>query len=194
MRFVPYADLTLYTAAVNGDSVEKLTDGFEPSWSPDGREIAFVVGGHKGTPLGIFDLQRRSRKILLLKEMPWTLGPSWSRDDKIAFAKLEGAGFDGQGFLGVKKATIYTVNSDGTGLHQIIDEASSDPIWSPDGNELIYNAWESSQLFKTDLNNGPPTQLTHDGRNSRPDWFDPFYSVSPSVQLLTTMWGKIKVD
>ena len=68
--------------------------------------------------------------------MPWTLGPSWSRDDKIAFAKLEGAGFDGQGFLGVKKATIYTVNSDGTGLHQIIDEASSDPIWSPDGNEL----------------------------------------------------------
>ena len=194
MRFVPYADLTLCVATANGDSVEKLTDGFGPNWSPNGREIAFVVGGRKGTPLGIFDLQRRSRKIVLLKEMPWTLGPSWSRYDKIAFAKLEGAGFDGQGFLGVKKATIYTVNSDGTGLHQIIDEASSDPIWSPDGSELVYNAWESSQLFKTDLNNGTLTQLTHDGRNSRPDWFDPFYSVSPSVQLLTTMWGKIKMD
>ena len=194
MRFVPYAELTLCVAAVNGDSVEKLTDGFNPSWSPDGSEIACVVGGRKGTPLGIFDLQRRSRKILLLKEMPWTLGPSWSRDNKIAFAKLKGAGFDGQGFLGVKKATIYTVNSDGTGLHQIIDEASSDPSWSPDGNELVYNAWESSQLFKTDLNNGPPTQLTHAGRNSRPEWFDPFYSVSPSAQLLTTMWGKIKVE
>lgn len=194
MRFVPYADLTLYTATVNGDSVEKLTDGFNPSWSPDGREIAFVVGGRKGTPLGIFDLQRRSRKILLLKEMPWTLGPSWSRDDKIAFAKLEGAGFDGQGFLGVKKATIYTVNSDSTGLHQIIDKASSDPVWSPDGNELIYRDWQSSQLFKTNLNNGDPIRLTHQGRNSRPDWFDPFYSVSPSLQLLTTMWGKIKTD
>ena len=195
MRFVPYADLTLYTATVNGDSVEKLTDGFNPSWSPNGREIAFVVGGRKSTPLGIFDLQRRSRKMLLLKEMPWTFDPSWSpKSNRIAFTKFDGAAFDAQGFLGVRKGTIYTVNSDGTGVHQLTDEVASDPTWSPDGDELIYRDWESSQLFKTNLNNGDPIRLTHQGRNFSPDWFDPFYSVSPSAQLLTTMWGKIKVD
>ena len=195
MRFVPYADLTLCVATANGDSVEKLTDGFNPSWSPNGREIAFVVGGRKGAPLGIFDLQRRSRKILLLKEMPWTLGPSWSRVDKIAFAKLEGAAFDAQGFLGFKKGTIHTIDSAGGKLHQITDENSYDPTWSPDGSELIYNARVGfSQLFRMDLNGGNPTQLTHNGSNSSPDWFDPTLNVSPSAQLLTTMWGKIKMD
>ena len=195
MRFVPYADLTLCVATVNGDSVEKLTDGFTPSWSPDGSEIAFVVGGHKGTPLGIFDLQRRSRKILLLKEMPWIADPNWSRDDKIAFAKLEGAAFDAQGFLGFKKGTIHTIDSTGGKLHQITDENSYDPTWSPDGSELIYNARVGFlQLFRMDLNGGNPTQLTHNGSNSSPDWFDPTLNVSPSAQLLTTMWGKIKTD
>ena len=196
LRFVPYADLTLYTSTVSGDSVEKLTDGFQPTWSPDGREIAFVVGGHKHTPLGIFDLQRRSRKMLLLKEMPWISDPSWSaQGDRIAFTKLDGAEFDAQGFLIYKKGTIYTIDHTGAGLHQITDENATDPTWSPDGNELIYNARVGfSQLFKMDLNGGDPTQLTHDGSNSSPDWFDPFYSVSPSAHLSTTMWGKIKAD
>lgn len=195
MRFVPYADLTLCVATVNGESVEKLTDGFTPSWSPDGHKIAFRVGGRKGTPLGIFDLQKRSRKMLLLKEMPWISDPSWSRDDKIAFAKLEGAAFDAQGFLRFNKGTIHTIDSAGGKLHQITDENSSDPTWSPDGSELIYNARVGfSQIFKIGLNGGAAIQLTHDGSNSSPDWFDPTLSVSPSVQLLTTTWGKIKTN
>ena len=196
LRFVPYPHLTLCIATVSGDSVEKLTAGFNPSWSPDGREIAFVVGDLKHTPLGIYDLQRRSQKLLLLKEMPWIFDPAWSpRDDQIAFAKLDGAMFNGQGFLVYNKGTIYTVDSDGTGLHQITEEKnnSADPTWSPHGNELIYRTRVgSSQLYKSDMDGRNEKQLTHEGSNSSPDWFDPFYSVAPSVQSATTMWGKLK--
>lgn len=204
LQLIPLADLTLYVATLKGDSVEKLTDGFMPSWVIDGSEIAFVVGGIEHTPLGIFDLQTHIQKMLLLKEMPWIIHPSWSpQGDKIAFTEINRAGFDGQGFLSFEDSALYITNNDGIGLHQITkdeEDFPSDPTWSPHGDELIYTALVlepgkgGAQLFKTDLNGGNPTQLTHDGSNSSPDWFDPTLSVSPSVQLSTTMWGEIKAD
>ena len=200
LRLIPLADLTLYVATPNGDSVEQLTDGFVPNWSPESQEIAFVVGGLEHTPLGLFDLQTLTEKMLLLKEMPWIMHPSWSpRADKIAFTEIKKAGFDGQGFLSFEESGLYIANSDGTGLHQITKDKAdfaSDPTWSPHSDELIYTGLGRNgvELFKTDLNGGNPTQLTHEGSNSSPDWFNPALSVSPSVQLLNTMWGKIKAD
>ena len=35
------------------------------------------------------------------------------------------------------------------------------------------------QLYKIDLKGGNPTQLTYEGDNLDPDWFNPFYTVSP---------------
>ena len=197
-RFVPSTELTLYIATVTGQAAEKLTDGFDPSWSPNGREIVYVMGGRKQTPLGIFDLQTRTRDILLPKEVPWILDPTWSpQGDKIAFTKLNGAGFQAQGFLTFQKGTIHTVNLDGMSLEQITDKLSSyNPTWSPQGDELIYNARSGTlQLYKMKLDVGISTQLTHDGSNSSPDWLNPnTLAVSPSVHSLTTTWGKIKTD
>jgi Tol biopolymer transport system component len=198
LRFVPYADLTLCIATANGDSVRKLTEGFNPSWSLDGQQIVYVVGGLKHMPLGIYDLRKHSKDTLLLKEMPWAFDPVWSsRDNRIVFTKLNDAMFNGQGFLAYRSGTIHTVNSDGTGLHQITNEEDNAhaPTWSPHSDELIFSMRVGfPQLFKSDQDGHNATQLTDDGSNTSPDWFDPFYSVLPSVPLLTTMWGKIKTD
>ncbi|MYA99668.1 hypothetical protein F4X90_08315 [Candidatus Poribacteria bacterium] len=51
------------------------------------------------------------------------------------------------------------------------------------------------QLFKTDMTDSKPVQLTDKGDNFEADWFDPTaLDVSPSEALLTTVWGKIKTN
>lgn len=193
----------IYIATRDGRSARKLTDGFMPSWSPDGHEIVFVSGGVQHARLSIFNLRTHTPETLLQNRVPWVVYPTWSASaEKIAFSEIDGA-FQ-QGFLSWTKAQLYTVNRDGTGLHRIIKDEKAvamEPTWSPQGDELIYvdavihlgNL--SMQLFKTDIHDHNPRQLTHDGSNRDADWFTPTaFDASPSERLLTTVWGKIKVD
>lgn len=195
-------DATIYTATMGGRFVNRVTDGLTPSWSSDGREIVFSAISINRAPLGVFNLRNRTKKTLLSNKMPWIIYPVWSpRDNKIAFSQIDGE-FN-QGVLSWSKANIYILNRDGTGLHQIVkDEAlvAMEPTWSPHGDELIYTDLVMRpdevfyQLFKTDMTDSRPVQLTHEGENFSADWFDPIaLDVSPS-ELLTTVWGRIKTN
>lgn len=194
----------IYIATKDGRSARKLTDGFMPSWSPDGHEIAFVSGGVQHARLSIFNLRIHTPETLLQNEMPWVVYPTWSpRGDKIAFSEIDGAFH--QGFLQWTRAQLHTVNRDGTELHRIArDEkaVATGSTWSPHSDQLIYTDLvihpepASLQLFKTDIHGRNTVQLTHEGDNLEADWFDPAfaYPVDPQPHLLTTVWGKIKVD
>ena len=197
-RFAPRAEHTLYIAAPNGTSIEKLTKGFEPSWSPDGTQLIFVVVGLKHSSLGLFDLQTRTQKVLRPEKLRWSISPCWSpQGDKIAFGKLGGARFNERGGISFRSSTLYIANPDGTALQQVADGNALDPTWSPHGNQLIYSNTIADvfQVYKTDFNGGNPTQLTRAGNNFGADWSNPnVLEISPSVHSLTTTWGKIKVN
>ena len=200
----------IYMTILGKQEKELLVRGAYPAWSPDGTEIACVVGGR----ITLINIRTRAQKRLLPKKaMFWQNHPSWSvAGDKLAFSWNQNPlplnhklGVDRVPREWTKKETIYIANRDGTGLKQLVDEAgpyAQYPALSPDGDEVLYTQEINGrfQIFKVDVNSGVRMQLTHvvglslRQANTSGDWFDPAFAlpVSPHPQLLTTTWAEMK--
>ena len=81
---------------------------------------------------------------------------------------------------------------------------SRHPAWAPDGDWIAYdmelekqwgNPKELDQnIYIVPANGGKPRQITGDaGKNRDPAWVpEEFFSVSPSAEMQTTLWGGLK--
>ena len=202
--------LSIYTALIEGKDEKELAKGLWPAWSPNGSEIAFMAGEFAWADNGNLGLSKSRVQIInsqthveerLVPGKIGMLAPTWAPDNaQIAFSwtgRQEGDRLEDKEVEHIMG--IYVVNRDGSGLKKIANGGfryTSNPTWSPHGNELIYNKWvgDVRQLFRIALDGGVPEKLTHRGDNFRADWFDPAYAlpVSPQPFLLTTTWGKLK--
>ena len=190
----------LYIGTIDGKEEERVAIGHSPAWSPDGTEIIFRSGAlNKPRRFSLLKVRTNRQTFFPFpKEPKWVRYPDWSpRGDKLAFAWNNRVEIRREDFI---LATIYIVNRDGTGLQQVIEEGrkADNPVWSPNGSELLYNAIDANrdlQIYKISLDTGVSVQLT-DGESWSylGDWFDPAYAlpVSPQPQLLTTIWGELK--
>ena len=190
----------IYTATIKGENEDRISVGSSPAWSPNGTEIAFLVGWPKSMQISIFNLDTLKQRILFpVKAIPSYMsgGLAWSpTGDKFAFAWLHRVPLEDF----IETETIYTINRDGMGLTQIVDEAgprATGVVWSPHGDSILYRQADrnnNSQIFKRALGGEQPEQLTHTGQNYLGDWFDPAYAlpVSPQPRLLSTVWGEVK--
>jgi Tol biopolymer transport system component len=138
------------TAEVTRHKVGDDFEDIEPDWSPDGRRIAFARVDHSTDPErdAIFTIGIDGKH--LQQVTPWELGasePDWSPDGaRIAF------NVPGRTFLGGEQ-NIYTIRPDGTDLRQVTAhlemadngvQATFDPCWSPDGTQLIFTHFPST--------------------------------------------------
>jgi Tol biopolymer transport system component len=105
-----------------------------PTWSPDGRWIAFQSNRdcceHGEWSLYVANVHnRRLRKVMAVGGND--LEPDWSPDgSRLVFTRT----------FAYPDYRIYTVNVDGTQEHEVFGDARAEgPKWSPDGEWILYS-------------------------------------------------------
>jgi Tol biopolymer transport system component len=134
----------IYVMDADGSALRNLTQTtdrveFTPDWSPDGNKIVFQSRppANEYSNLYIMNVDGTGQK-LLTDVNDSNQSPSWSPNGKkIAFVSY----LEGRGNRWSDKADIFTINIDGSGLVNLTGrgELLSTPIWSPNGQSLLFN-------------------------------------------------------
>jgi Tol biopolymer transport system component len=145
-----FNQVNVFTIAANGGDLTELpleSGSFhgDPAYAPDGLQISFDWDPGRNEPAstvnGIFiansDGSNAHRLTTTLSRDTFDTESQWSPDGQtIAFTRVKSD----------KKAAIFTIGVDGSGLTQLtpykLDAAS--PDWSPDGQTIAFNSyWDS---------------------------------------------------
>jgi Tol biopolymer transport system component len=122
-------------------------DNFAPSWSPDGKRIAFASTQRSRPPFGdmdIYVMRADGSGLRQVTNMPRTdeSNPVWSPSGKrIAFSR------------GISdwrsNEDIYTIKVDGTGVRRLTNTKRADevePAWSPDSKRIAFTRWGKTDV------------------------------------------------
>lgn len=127
-----------------------------PSWSPDGRKLAYVSFEKQRSQIYTQDLYTQKRE--LITSFPKINGaPSWSPDGKQLALVLSK---DGQ-------PEIYLLNLESKALRRVTNNRAIDtePSWTPDGKSLIFSSERGGrpQIYQVELTSGKTKRLTWEG-------------------------------
>jgi TolB protein len=138
---------------------------WQPAWSPDGRQVAFVHFESFGAQIWVVGANGK-KPHALTKNGSWNVHPSWSPDGRsIVYAsRLNGA--DGLSILDLRTHRTRVLIRDRFG--------ASSPAWSPDGALIAYQSLGGTSLaniFVTRPDGTDKRQLTNNGTNNEaPAW------------------------
>jgi TolB protein len=160
----------LVVADSDGDNEQALLTSKEPimspSWSPDGRQIAYVSFEKRRAMVYVQSLS--SRKRTLIADFPGSnSAPAWSPDGmRIAMVLTR----DGE-------SQIYLANSNGSHLRRITysDAIDTEPSFSPDGQSLLFTSDRggSPQIYRVSIEGGSAERLTFESGNAFSPRFHP---------------------
>ncbi|KTD21162.1 Tol-Pal system beta propeller repeat protein TolB [Legionella londiniensis] len=151
---------SLEVADMDGHNPQSLLISSEPimspSWSPDGRHIAFVSFERKKAQ--IFVVEVASGKRRLITDFPGINGaPAWSPDGKELAVVLSKNG----------APKIYSINLSTGAMKQLTfgNSIDTEPRYAPDGKSLLFTSGRGGapQVYSLSLNDGAIRRVTFEG-------------------------------
>jgi mono/diheme cytochrome c family protein len=131
---------TVVIADVNGGNFRTITEGSDPQWSPDGKQLLVyrdVKGKKDRTAIWIVDVDGTGARKIIEEDTPSAPSISWNSLGPARF-------FDGNRIVFSSDRThnwcIFRINLDGTNLEKIVEHDQFDlfhPSFSPDGKQLV---------------------------------------------------------
>jgi TolB protein len=156
--------------AASGDArritVGRGTDNVSPTFSPDGRRMAFTSGRIGHPEVYLADADGANPELLTpfaFGEEAYRSNPDWSPDGRQVAYQAQLSGVFQLMLIGLRDRSVRQLTSEGR---------NEDPSWAPDGRHVVFGSTRTGvrELFVLDVESGRARQLTHGPGARLPAW------------------------